>query len=162
MIQKRALGTSDCAEQSWLKAMAAMGGLAHDAGGNGSPPLRGNHDRDRNSRAARSDPSNTGLACPTRCMAAHAVRREGLCQDGALIAVWARPLGRDRTLREDSVLQVRWDTRQAAPAMAGRPPCRHQWEHFFRYVRGAHAARTVRRRAPNGRWCEDAKDGRNS
>ena len=62
---------------------------------------------------------DAGLGCPTRCLAAHTVPSEELRQDSALFAVWTRVLWRDQTLREDSVLQVRWGTWQAATAMGG-------------------------------------------
>ena len=67
------------------------------------------HNQDRYSRAIRSEPSDTGLGC--RCLASHTVPSEEFGQNSALFAVWTRVLGRDRTLRGDCVLQVRWDTK---------------------------------------------------
>ena len=62
----------------------------------------------------------------------HTVPSGELKQDSPLFLVWARVLGRDRALRRDGVLQVRWDTRQAAPAMGGRRLRRHQRAHLRR------------------------------
>ena len=118
-IQRRAFGTDDRAEQSCWEPWQQWGGLAHDAGCDRSHPMRGNHDQDRNSRAARSEPSDTGLGCPTRCLAAHTAPSEELRQDSTLFPVWTRVLGRDRTLRRDGVPQVWWGTMQPAPAMGG-------------------------------------------
>ena len=48
----------------------------HDPGGDGSRLMIGNHNQDRHTRAVRSEPSDTGLSCPTRCLAAHTVPSE--------------------------------------------------------------------------------------
>ena len=113
----------------------------------GSRPMLGNHNQGRHSRAVWSEPSDSGLGCPTRCLAAHTVPSEELGRKSALFAVWTKVLGRDRT-RGDCVLQVRWDTRQAVPA-------RERASTLSAIERGACAARTICKHATSGRWCSD-------
>ena len=87
-IQKRAVGTDDRAEQSCWKPWKQWSGRAHDPRDDGSRPLPGNHNQDRYSRAPRSEPSDTGLGCPTRCLEAQKfgiIRKNGrekLCEIG--------------------------------------------------------------------------------
>ena len=112
-IQKRAVGTDDCAEQSCWKPWQQWSGRAHDPGSDGSGPML----QDRNSRAVRSEPSDTGLGCPTRCLAVQTVPSGEIGHNSTLCAECTRVLWRDWTLRGNCVLQIRWDTKEAAPAM---------------------------------------------
>ena len=80
-FQKYRFGTDDLAQQSCWKPWLQWSGRAHDPGGDRSRPLRGDHNQDCNGCAVGSKPSDTGLGCPTRCLAAHTVPSEELRED---------------------------------------------------------------------------------
>ena len=79
-----------------------------------------------NCRAARSEPSDTGLGCSTRCW---------------LLTWFQSTRARYRTLRGDSVLQVRWDPWKTFDVGISDL----MGEYFICHERGGHAARTISR-----------------